>query len=91
MSVVCFCDGEVKEVHTWTAISRREPGEPQECGFLPKKKSLNQLTLLTGGKNSHIRMKIQDRLIHARFIEILQFFAKNTIRSNTFLTDLVNG
>ena len=45
--------------------------------------------LLTGGKNSRMRMKVQFLLMQARFIEILQFSAKE-IRSDTFLKDLVH-
>ena len=37
------------------------------------------------GKNSHMRMKVQDRLMKARFIEIHQVFSKKK-SSNTFLT-----
>ena len=46
----------------------------------------NQLTLLTGGKNSRMRMKVQGRLMQARFIEIHQVFAKKK-RLDTFLTE----
>ena len=43
--------------------------------------------LLTGGKISRMRMKVQVRLMQARFIKIHQVFAKK--KSDTFLTDLV--
>ena len=36
----------------------------------------HQLTLLTDRKNSRMRMKVQGRLMQARFIEIHQVFAK---------------
>ena len=36
----------------------------------------HQLTLLTGGKNSRMRMEVQGRLMQARFIEIHQVFEK---------------
>ena len=39
----------------------------------------HQLTLLTGGKNSSLCMKVQGRLMQARFIEIDQVFAKRKV------------
>ena len=45
---------------------------------------VHQLTLLTGGKNSRKRMKVEGRLMQARLIEIHQVF---TERSDTFLTE----
>ena len=35
-----------------------------------------QMTLLTGGKRSRMRMKVQGSLMQVRFIEIRQVFAK---------------
>ena len=41
--------------------------------------------LMTGGKNSRMRMNVQGRLMQARVIEAHQVFAEK-IRSDTFLT-----
>ena len=46
----------------------------------------NQLTLLISGKNSRMRIKVQGRLMQARFFELHQVFA-NKKRSNSFLTE----
>ena len=45
----------------------------------------HQLTLLTGGKHSRMRMKLQGRLMQANFIYIQQVFANTKIRSDTFV------
>jgi hypothetical protein len=49
----------------------------QEHETIPQSNAaFHQLTLLTVGKNSRMHMKVQGRVMQARFIEIRQIFAE---------------